>query len=274
MGDYWAGIDRSAFDHPLLTAREERELLSRAVTGDQQAIECLVKSNQRLVLKVALKYYYSGMAGDLSLAELLQQGNIALVETIRRFDLSKNVRLSTPLTWWLRAMIRRYAMTKGKPLARTVREADLEHRIRKSIARQHQLLQREPTNEEISADTGISAFLVGKIMPFIESSVLSIDGHGKYGDLPMEECLPSPTRDPADEVEEKLAQAELREALKELPPKWAQVIELRFFSDPQRSYTAVGRLLGVSKTRIQQIERLAIERLRGQIGRDAEAGTA
>jgi len=273
MGDsIWNGLDREQFNHPLLDAREEQDLLARIAAGDARAVEKLVQCNQRMVLDLALRYLYSGMAGDLTLAEVIGAGNEGLMSGIRKWDLTKGkgLRASTYLMWWVKASMRRHCLTKGKALARTVREADLEYKIRRSIARLYQQFRREPTQQEISDDTGISLFLVGEIMPFIQASVFSFDRPQDDDDDLLDDRLPSSERDPADEVEEKLAKTELRAALKELPPKWAEVIKLRYFVEPAVTYTDIGRMLGVSKTRIQEIERLAIKKLKSVLGGESE----
>lgn len=257
---------RQAFDHPLLSGGEELALLRRAVGGDAEAVASLVQHNQRLILSVALRYYYAGMAGDLSLQDLVQVGNIALLEVIQRWDLGKDVRFSTFASHWLRAHIRRYAMTKGQSFSRSARDGDIESRLRRAISDLHVRLERPPTVSEVSAATGISKALVREHFRLMRAVVVSLDHRdgSSADDDDLSESIPGGGLLEED-VQERLDQTALHRALDDLPPRWAEVIRLRYLCDPGQPYSQIARQLGISRQRATEIEQQALERLRAAL---------
>jgi RNA polymerase primary sigma factor len=250
--------------HELLTADEERSLLESATAGDRSAVALLVEKNQRLVMHLALKYYSAGMTGDLDLLDLVQYGNLGLLEAIRRWDSRKNVRFSTYATWWIRAVVRRSGLTRGATVSRSVRQGEQASKIHRARGRLHTRLGREPHTGEIAGESRLAPAIVVNVLPLL-SSVLSLDYEDDDRPSLLEFC-PS-TEDTAGDVERSLVRARLQDALDDLPPAWRRVLVMRYgyVEDAPIAFKEIGRRLGFSRNRAQEIERLALARLRAAL---------
>lgn len=249
----------SNLDHALLGESEERSLLTRAVTGDEAAIAKLVENNQRLVMRYALRYYHSGMAGNHDLMDLVQYGNLGLLEAIRRWD-GRNLRFSTYATWWVRALIRRGSLTQGNSVPRTVREGDLVYQVFKARSALEMRLKRSPSMEEIAAQSGISVNLVNQVIPMLKPilSLYEQDNSGRS----IADSIPSDL-DTAQIAEERIEHQRLLEALALLDEREAKVLSLRYaLQGETATYKDIARRLGISHTRAQQLERQGLDKLR------------
>lgn len=265
-----AALYRQALAHPLLAADHERALLARAIEGDRLAIEQLVRCNQRLVANLAMRYYRSGMAGDLEYMDLVQYGNLGLLEAIRRWDNTREgVRFSTYAVWWVRAMIRRNSLRYGTTLTRTAREGDLLSSIRRTSNALLGRLHRCPTTEEIAAETTISLALVEQLLPMLRNEhTLSLDAENSPdNDLTILDRLQADTNTAID-VERSLIVETMQHALATLPDRYRQVIVWRYgldYDEPSLSAAECARRLNISRTRVQEIERIALRRLRAEM---------
>ncbi len=257
---------RSTLDHPLLDPAEEGRLLNRASRGDRRAISAVVSANQRLVMSVALRYYHSGMAGSLDLMDLVQYGNLGLLEAITRFDAGRGYRFSTYATYWIRAYVRRAGLMHGHSSTRSAREGELVFRISQARSVLHNRLRRTPTCSEIAAHAGISQALVEEIVPMIPAA-LSLDQSDPGDERTIGDCIPSED-DTAEVAEQRIDLQSLRRHLGSLPPLYGRVITLRYGLDGGEpiTYTAIAERLGVSRTRVQVVERSALRRLRIAMG--------
>jgi RNA polymerase sigma factor (sigma-70 family) len=244
-------------DHPILTDADEKALLDRCCNGDPEAIDELVRANQRLVMKCARRYYYSGMAGDLELMDLVQAGNIGLLEAIRRWDRSRKTRFSTYATWWVRANIRRMSLTQGTPIPRTAREGDLVVAVHKARSALTARLSRDPRPAEIAAEAGISLPLCLTILPMLEAP-LPWEYEDRQG-RSIDELTPGPY-DTAAEAETRLQRQDLLEALEALPYQQRFILEHRLPMDGRKplSYKEIGKRLGISHVRVQRLEQSAL----------------
>ena len=252
-------------DHDLLGESEECSLLSRACQGDSSAIDTLVAANQRLVMRLALRYYHSGMAGDHDLMDLVQDGNCGLLKGIFRWDSSFHVRFSTYATWWVRAIMRRGALTQGTSIPRTAREGDLVYMIHKARSILTMRLSRPPTNQEIASQAGLSLNLVTQILPMLHPS-LSMDADDDSGYRSVEETLAS-NYNTADLAEAEIMRQLMLQSLEAIPPNYRTVIVMRYglHDEPSATYAEIARSLGISRTRVQQIEKQALSHLRGML---------
>lgn len=256
--------------HTLLSADEERKLLERASGGDAAAVEQLVESNQRLVMSLALKYFTAGMTGDLDLLDLVQYGNLGLLEAIQRWDPRKKVRLSTYATWWIRAIVRRAGFTRGNTVARSVRQGEQLFKIYRTRGVLHTRLGRDPHPGEIADASGLSQEVVDSVMPLLATS-LSMDY--ETDDRPaLFDIIPA-GNNTAGDVERSLIEARVQDAISDLPPDWRRVLELRYgiLEDNPVSFSEIGRRLDITRTQAQEINRLALRRLRAVL-RDLAPG--
>ena len=156
---------RRDLQHSLLDQAEEFRLLAEARAGDPASIDALIRHNQRLVIAIAYQYWRTRLAGDQELMDLVQFGNLGLLEAISRWDASRGVRFSTYATHWVRNMVRRGGIMHGTTIALTARQGELMFAMRKSMIRLSHQLQRFPTPGEIAADSRLSLPIVAGLMP-------------------------------------------------------------------------------------------------------------
>ncbi|MBP3305439.1 MAG: sigma-70 family RNA polymerase sigma factor [Oscillospiraceae bacterium] len=244
---------------PRLTAEEERELARRCAEGDEEAIRKMVNSNLRLVVSVAREYAGRGVP----LLDLIQEGSIGLLAAAKKFDYTRDLRFSTYATKWIRQGITRCLMNHG--IIRV--PAHTAEKIRKITAARAALLQQngeEPAVEEIAEKCEMPAEKVTQLMN-LEPEICSLDtptGDDDDGTLGMLlENLQS--AQPYEElVREELNQT-VEALLGTLTPRQQQVLRLHFGMEDGtcHSLEQIGAMLGVSKERVRQIERQAMDKL-------------
>jgi RNA polymerase primary sigma factor len=262
LDQYFAEVSR----YPLLNAQEEKALARRVQSGDQDAMEELVRRNLRFVVSVAKKYQNRG----LPLIDLIGEGNVGLMTAARKFDPDQGVKFISYAVWWIRqailASLARQGRTVRVPLNRT---ADLSRVIRATTLLRDKF-GREPTPEELSQLTGISPEIVAALATLNTAEVRLDAAAGKDSDralierFAMEE-LPSTE----DQVLDRFRNAELERALSTLPPRDARILRLYFGLEGDREHTLdeIGKLLGVTRERVRQLRDRALRRLReGSVG--------
>ena len=154
----------------LLTAEEEIDLAKRVAQGDQKAKDVLTEANLRLVVSIARRYSVPG----ISLADLIQEGNIGLIRAVEKFDYSKGYRFSTYATWWIRRAIARAVINQGRTICIPVYVAETIHKLVRTSGMLRQQLSREPTQEELAEEMGVGVERVNEIMR-IASEPLSLE---------------------------------------------------------------------------------------------------
>lgn len=252
MRQYLSEIHR----YPLLTAEQERELAAKCAAGDEEAIRMMVSSNLRLVVSVAKEYAGRGVA----LLDLIQEGSIGLLTAAKKYDYTRDVRFSTYAAKWIRQGIGRCLMNHGSMIRIPKYTAERIHRIRQARMQLLQTEKSEPTAEQIAASCDIPAEKVEqllRIVPEVWSVDAPVGEDGNLGGLLEDIQTPQPY--------EGLVRQELRDTMENLlgalNARQRQILDLRFgFADGCcLSREEIGSRMGISKERVRQIEKQAME---------------
>jgi len=252
--------------YPLLTGQEERDLAKRILEGDSEARNLLARANLRLVVSIAKKYV--GRSPDLTLLDLIQEGNLGLFKAVDKFDFTKGFKFSTYATWWIRQAITRALADQSRTIRIPVHMVETIAKYKQVSRRLSQDLGRDPLAEEIALEMGVDVEKIYQIEKIdqdtvsLESPVGDDDGDGKstLGDFIKDDKILSPDQ----EVARRILADQLREILDELSPKEREILKLRHGLEDGIYHTLeeVGKKFGVTRERIRQIEAKALERIR------------
>lgn len=252
--------------YPLISAGSEKDLAKRIQAGDMEAKNLLARANLRLVVSIAKKYV--GRSPDLTLLDLIQEGNLGLFKAVDKFDWSKGFKFSTYATWWIRQAITRALADQSRTIRVPVHMVETIAKYKQVVRRLSQELGREPLAEEIAIEMGLDVDKIYNIEK-IDQDVVSLetpigedsdDGKSTLGDFLSDDKILSPDQ----ESSRRILRDQVNMIMNDLSEKERKILEMRHGLNDGITHTLeeVGKEFGVTRERIRQIEAKAHEKIR------------
>ena len=246
---------------PLLAPEQEIELAAKIKKGDKAARSLMIRSNLRLVVKIAHDYANLG----LPLLDLISEGNIGLMKAVERFDPAKGGKLSTYAAWWIKQSIKRALANQSKTIRLPVHLVDKISKMRRVALQMSEELGREPTDDELAEEVGLSSGKISQlktvsIRPASLDAPISDDDSTEFGEIVGDlEALT-----PFENLRDKNLRDEVGDLLAVLDEREKKIIFSRFGLDGGKAKTLeeVGKKFGVTRERIRQLQNIALMKLR------------
>jgi RNA polymerase primary sigma factor len=257
---------REIGQYPLISGDNERELAIRIENGDMEAGALLAKANLRLVVSIAKKYV--GRSSDLTLLDLIQEGNLGLFKAVEKFDWNKGFKFSTYATWWIRQAITRALADQSRTIRIPVHMVETIAKYKQVVRRLSQDLGRDPLAEEIAVEMNVDVDKI-HIIENINQETVSLekpigddDDKSTLGEFIADDKILSPDQ----EASHRILADQINEILDDLSPKERKIVEMRNglgeFDGVMHTLEEVGAEFGVTRERIRQIEAKVHEKIR------------
>ena len=257
---------REAGAYPILNREQEVELFKRLDKGDTNAFDEIVKHNLRFVVKIALRFTNRGVP----LSDLIQEGNVGLLEVIRKYDWRKGYRFSTYAAFWIRQAIQMALRRNGSLIALPVRKSRLLGRLSEEIAAFVKENGREPSESELASILHVKEETVLQLMKLRESVLSLDDTFDEDGNTLMERIPDTEVQTPLEYCMENQARIKIAALLKFLSEKERRIMRLRYGFEHGKmlSLRKTSRLVGLSQEGVRRIERKALSKLRRPVFRE------
>lgn len=254
---------------PLLTPQQEIELAARIKEGDQEARNQMIQANLRLVVKIANDYANFG----LPLLDLISEGNIGLIKAVERFDPGKGGKLSTYAAWWIKQSIKRALANQSKTIRLPVHLVDKIAKIRKMAAALAEEFGREPTDDELALEMGMSVNKIAhlksvSVRPTSLDAPVGEDENTTFGELVGDDSATTPYED----LHSKTLTNDVNEIIDGLDQRESAIIRMRFGLSGDRPMTLeeVGEAFDITRERVRQLQNIALKKLRQNMSRREE----
>jgi RNA polymerase primary sigma factor len=246
---------------PLLTHEKELILAKQALEGDLRAKELLAESNLRLVISIAKKH----MGRGLPFLDLINEGNLGLLKAIDKFDYLRGYKFSTYATWWIRQAITRSVADKSRVIRIPVHMIDTINKMKRTFKEKTQQLGREPTDEEMAKEMDTTPEKIRNYFKYAQETIstdIQVKGsdNSNLNDFIQDKDNPTPYKSTRDSILKEV----LDDVLDSLTEREEMVVRMRWGLDEQENKTLeeVGKIFGVTRERVRQIEGKAIRKLR------------
>ena len=250
--------------HALISAQDERDLARRIQAGENEAKNLLARANLRLVVSIAKKYV--GRSADLTLLDLIQEGNLGLFKAVEKFEWEKGYKFSTYATWWIRQAITRALADQSRTIRIPVHMVETISKYKQVVRRLSQDLGREPLLGEVATEMGLDIEKIYTIKNIdqdtvsLEKPIGDDDEKSTLGEFIADDKILSPAQDSA----QRILSDQVKEILGDLSEKERKILEMRhgLVDGVVHTLEEVGKEFGVTRERIRQIEAKAIEKIR------------
>ena len=257
LADYLSDLKR----HPLLTREEEQRYAHAARAGDEQAKEKLVNSNLRFVVNISRQYQNRG----IPLSDLVSEGNIGLLKAVEKFDPERGFHFTTYAVWWIRQSIMKALEAQSRPIRLPAHAASVVERIGWARSELRQRLRREPTTDQIALFLDLPEKRVAELLS-VSRDPLSLESPAFDEDVPAElgdSVRDKAARSPEEEAMANVLKADINDVLGSLSRRESDIVQSRFGLNGRQRLTLneLGRRYRLTKERVRQIEKRALERL-------------